>query len=130
VLRDQGFKPALEALAQGLGMSNAVQIDLDVQAADALAEKAQVALYQIVREAINQAIRRGPPSRIGVRIAQAGDGSIVTTIVDDGAGERRRASLEEIEERARPLSGTVAIDTGEDGGTVVRVVLPRYSARI
>jgi signal transduction histidine kinase len=130
VLRDQGFRPAIGALAEGLGISNAVQIDLDIEAAEVLAEKAQVALYQIIREALNQAIRRGPPSTIAVRIDHSADGSIVTTIADDGAGERRRASLEEIEERARPLLGTVAIDPGEDGGTVVRVVLPRYSARL
>jgi signal transduction histidine kinase len=127
VLRDQGFEPAVVALAESLAIENAVQIDVDVSSAGELAEKAQVALYQIVREALNQAVRRGPPRRIAVSIVRAGDGAVVATIADDGAGERRRASFDAISERARPLSGTVAIHPGEDGGTVVRVEVPPYS---
>ena len=34
----------------------------------ALGEKEQVGLYQIVRESLNQAVRRGPPSKISVTI--------------------------------------------------------------
>ena len=35
VLRDQGFGPAVSALAEQLGMSNSIQIDLEVDAAEA-----------------------------------------------------------------------------------------------
>ena len=35
---------------------------MDVTAAEALAEQAQAALYQIIREALHSSIRRGPPS--------------------------------------------------------------------
>ncbi len=129
VLRDQGFGPAVRALATELGIANEVRIDLDIEAAEALGEKAQVALYQIIREALNQAIRRGPPTRISVRMEQSADGAFETVIVDDGAGERRRASFEAIAERARPLSARVSVDPGADGGTAVRVVLPPYTAR-
>ena len=45
-------------------------------------------------------------------------------IADNGAGERRRASFEDIEERARTLSGRLDVEAGDDGGTAVRVVLP------
>jgi signal transduction histidine kinase len=128
VLRDQGFAPAVRELADQLGLSQKIQIDVDVDKGEALAEKAQVGLYQIIREALHQAIRRGPPTRIAVRIAQR-DGAYETTIVDDGTGERRRRSFEAIEERARTLNGRVEIDAGEDGGTRVRVVLPGYAAR-
>ena len=47
VLRDQGFAPAVRAFAEQVGLSYEMQVDLDVEAADGLAEKAQVALYQI-----------------------------------------------------------------------------------
>src|SRR5436305_415026 len=129
VLRDQGFAPAVQALADQLGISNEIQIDLDVDAASGLAEKAQVALYQIIREALNQAIRRGPPSRISVRVAPADDGGIETVIADDGAGERRRASFDAIAERARTLNGRLTVEAGDDGGTAVHVTLPPYTAR-
>ena len=49
-------------------------------------------------------------------------------IGDDGAGERRRASYDDIEERARTLSGQLDVEAGDDGGTAVRVTLPPYAA--
>jgi signal transduction histidine kinase len=129
VLRDQGFGPAVNAFAEQVGLENQIQVDLDVDAADALTEQARVALYQIIREAVNQAIRRGPPSRIAIRVAIVDDGSVEAVIADDGTGERRRATFDEIEERARTLSGRLDVAAGEDGGTEVRVVLPPYVAR-
>jgi len=128
VLRDQGFAPAMEAFAEQVGLANRIQVDLDVDAADALAENARVGLYQIIRDAVNQALRRGPPTRVSIRVAERPDGSVETVIADDGAGERRRASFDEVEERARTLSGRLDVEAGDDGGTVVRVVLPPYVA--
>jgi signal transduction histidine kinase len=129
VLRDQGFAPAVSALAQHLGIEREIQIDLDVAAAEALAEKAQAALYQIIREALHGAIRRGPPNRISVRIAPVGEGGIQTTIWDDAPGERRMRSYDGIAERARTLNGTLDVDAGDDGGTTLRVTVPRYTAQ-
>jgi signal transduction histidine kinase len=129
VLRDQGFAPAVEAFAEQVGLSNQIQVDLDVAAADGLAENARVGLYQIIRETVNQALRRGPPTRISIAVAEQEDGSVVTVVSDDGAGERRRASFDDIEERARTLSGRLDVEASDDGGTAVRIVLPSYVAR-
>jgi signal transduction histidine kinase len=129
VLRDQGFGPAMRAFADQIGLAHELQIDLDVEPAERLAENAQVGLYQIIREAVNLAIRRGPPNRISIRVAEARDGTVEAVISDDGTGERRRASFDAIEERARTLSGTVDVDAGQDGGTAIRVLLPPYVAR-
>jgi signal transduction histidine kinase len=128
VLRDQGFGPAVRAFAEQVGLTNRIQVDLDVDAADGLDENARVALYQIIRDVVNQALRRGPPSRISISVAEREDGAVETVIADDGAGERRRASFGDIEERARMLSGQLEVEAGEDGGTAVRVVLPPYVA--
>ncbi len=129
VLRDQGFAPALEAFAEQVGLSNRIQVDLDVEAADGLAENARVGLYQIIRDAVNQAIRRGPPQRVSILVAERADGSVEAVIADDGAGERRRASFDDIEERTRTLSGQLDVEASDDGGTEVRVLLPPYVAR-
>jgi signal transduction histidine kinase len=129
VLRDQGFEPAVRALADHLGMSNRIQIDLDVEAAEALAEHAQVAIFQIIREALHQAIRRGPPTRVSVGVAEAAGGGIEAVIADDAPGERRRASFDAIAERGRSLSGRMTVDPGPDGGTTVRIVFPSYRVR-
>ena len=130
VLRDQGFGPALQALAEQIGLSHRIQVDLDVEAGEALAERAQAALYPIIREAIDQAVRRGPPTRMEVRVASLNGGGVEAVIVDDSPGERRRRSFDEIEERARTLQGRVAVETRPEGeGTVVRVTLPPYTAQ-
>ena len=129
VLRDQGFAPAVQTFAEQIGLANQIQVDLEIEAAEGLGENARVGLYQIIRESVNQALRRGPPTRISIRVAEAEDGAVETIIADDGAGERRRASFDAIEERARTLSGRLDVEAGPDGGTEVRVVLPAYVAR-
>jgi two-component system, NarL family, sensor kinase len=130
VLRDRGFGPAVKALAEQVGISHQLQVDVDVEAGEALSEHAQAALYQIIREAIDQAVRRGPPRRITVRVAHEEGGGVETVIEDDSPGERRRRSFDEIEERARTLHGQVAVETSPDGsGTAVRVTLPSYTAQ-
>ena len=129
VLRDQGFGAAVEELANQLGMEHRVQIDVDVAQASRLGEKEQVGLYQIVRESLNQAVRRGPPSKISVTIRETAGGQIETIVADDGTGERRTAALTAIGERASTLNGRFSVEQGADGGTAIRVVLPPYAGR-
>ena len=129
VLRDQGFGPALQALAEQVGTSHALRIDLDVDPAEELGETAQVALYTIIRELIDQSIRRGPPSRIAVRIWRTADGGVKTCVADDAEPERRRRSFEAIEERVRQLHGGIEFGAGDAGGSEVRVTLPGYTAQ-
>jgi signal transduction histidine kinase len=128
VLRDQGFGPALEALAEQLGQSNRLRIDLDLAEADRLGETAQVALYTIIRELIEQAVRRGPPTTIAVSMSSTPEGGIETSVSDDAEPERRRRSFEAIEERVRQLHGSIDVAV-EDSRTTVRVALPSYATR-
>ncbi len=127
VLRDQGFAPAVRALTDQIALAHQVNVDVDVEAADRLAEKTQAALYQIIREALDQAVRRGPPKTLSVAMRETDDGGVETTIADDAPGERRRRSLEELAERARTLNGDLTVHQGDRGGTTLRVVLPPYA---
>jgi signal transduction histidine kinase len=126
VLRDQGFVTAVRALTDQIGIAHQVRVDIDVDAGERLAEKTQAALYQIIREALNQAVRRGPPESVSIRMRETADGSVETEIEDDAPGERRRRSLEELAERARTLNGRLTVDQGDNAGTTVRVILPPY----
>jgi signal transduction histidine kinase len=126
VLRDQGFVTAVRALTDQIAIAHGVGVDLDVDAAERLGEKAQAALYQIIREALNQAVRRGPPQSVSVTVHET-DGGFETRIEDDAPGERRRRSLDELAERARTLNWQLAFDQGEESGTIVRVLLPPYT---
>ena len=123
VLRDHGFTSAVTALAQDKGMEHAIQVDLDVAAADALGERAQAALYQIVREALEGAIRRGPPKSFTVRVTPGERRAIDVEIVDDAPSERRRRSIEVLEERARGLDAELTVEQ-EDHGTLMRLIVP------
>jgi signal transduction histidine kinase len=127
ILRDQGFAPAVQALAERLSEPGRTKIEVDVRDDEKLSEKAQVVLYQIVREALHASLARGSVTRISVRIQPVEDG-VETVVADDGAGERRRRSFDSIAERARTLNGVLTIDSGAGGGTTIRVVLPAYTA--
>ena len=128
VLRDQGFGPALEALAEQIGTSNQIRIDLDLGDSDRVGGTAQVALYTIVRELLDQAVRRGPLTRIEVGMKALDGGGIETIVADDAEPERRRRSLEGIEERVKQLHGSIRVDA-EEPGTRVVVTLPPYASR-
>ncbi len=129
VLRDQGFVPAVRELANQLGIQQALRVEVDVAPAERLGEKEQVGLYQIIREALNQAVRRGPPSRITVVVREVAGGGLETIVSDDGKGERCKTALDALGERVATLNGRFSVEQGADGGTAVHVVLPPYAAR-
>ncbi len=127
VLRDHGLATAVNALAQDRGIEHGIHVDIDVAAAETLGERSQAALYQIVREAFEGAIRRGPPQNFSVRVVAAGSDGLEATIHDDAPGERRKRSMEVLEERARTLKASLTVDQADDG-TTMRLVLPTYAS--
>jgi signal transduction histidine kinase len=129
ILRDQGFAPALQALVAQVGETHSLRIDLHTDGAESLGETAQVALYTIIRELIDQSVRRGPPTRIGIKFSHTTDGGIEVSVADDADPERRRRSFEAIEERVLQVHGQIEVVADEDHGTAVRVTLPPYTAQ-
>jgi signal transduction histidine kinase len=129
ILRDQGFAPALKALVAQVGETHSLRIDLSTDGAEQLGDTAQVALYTIIRELIEQSVRRGPPTRIGIRFSRAPDGGIEVSVADDADPERRRRSFEAIEERVRQIHGDIEVVVDDDHGTAGRVRLPPYAAQ-
>ena len=127
VLRDHGFATAVHALTQSRGIEHGIQMAVDVAAGDALGERTQAAIYQIVREALEGAIRRGPPSTFGVRVVRSEADATEVEIRDDAPAERRRRSIEVLEERARTLGASLSVESGESG-TTMTLTLPGYAA--
>ena len=126
VLRDHGLAAAVNALAEDRG-AHGITFELDVSAAEVLSERAQASLYQIVRESLEGAIRRGPPRTFSVVVAQRDAQALVMTIRDDAPGERRRRSIEALEERARTLGAALSI-AHDDAGSTTKLDLPIYAA--
>ena len=129
VLRDHGFGPALRGLADQVQDRHGTELLLDLEGSSALGATASIALYTILRELIDQAVRRGPPRTLAIDIVETDDGGILAAVADDAEPERRRRSLESIEERVRQLHGTLEIGASEDGGTRIAVTLPAHTAR-
>jgi signal transduction histidine kinase len=126
VLRDHGLATAVSALAQDRGIEHGVRVEVDVAHAEMLGERTKAALYEIVREAFEGAIRRGPPTLFSVHVAPVERSSLELTIHDNAPSERRRRSIEVLEERARTLGATLSVDHADDG-TTMRIQLPTYA---
>jgi signal transduction histidine kinase len=117
-LRDHGFAAAVDALAQSRGREHRIEVKLDVALIDALGEQTQAALYQIVREALEEAIRRGPPTHFDVAATADVPGTLRLVIRDDAPTERRRRALEVMSERARTLGANLTLEHEVAGTTM------------
>jgi two-component system, NarL family, sensor kinase len=127
-LRELGLAAAIGELADRLAARRGVTFQLDVVAGDTLGDGAQSGLYQIVRDALDQAVRRGPPTTVTISITPA-DGGIELRIVDDGGRERREAVMAALAERAAELNGTFASESTPEG-TTIAVRLPPSAASL
>jgi len=128
VLRDRGIESAVGALTDQMGNTHQIEFDVDVRAAEQLGEKVQAALYQIVRETLNGAVRRlPPPTSISIDMTRTEDGRFVLTVADNGAEERRRGFFDTLGERARSLDARISFES--DAGTTIVLELPASAAR-
>ena len=128
VLHQLGFEPAVAALARRLASRHDVEIDLDVAHAQALGENAVVALYQILREATEQAVKRGSLTRIEISLRETEAGGVELVVADDGPPERRAAVLEALAERAATLNGRFSSEVRYPRGSTLRIDVPPAAA--
>ena len=129
VLHQLGFSAAASGLARRIASRHEVEIDLDVDHAEELGENAAIALYQILREAAEQAVRRGTPSRIEITLRPTEAGGVELVVADDGAPERRAAVLEALAERAATLNARFSSEVRYPRGSTIRVDVPPSAAR-
>ena len=128
VLGKLGFAAAAGALARRLSSRHDVEINLDVAYADEIGENAAIALYQILREATEQAVKRGTLSRIEVAVRPTPVGGIELVVADDGPPERRAAVLEALAERAGTLNGRFSSEVRHPRGLTIRIDVPPAAA--
>jgi signal transduction histidine kinase len=128
-LRELGFAAAVGALARRVSSRRGIGIELDVAHGAELGEHAQTGLFQIIREAIEQAVRRGALTRIDVSVVAVEGGGAELTVSDDGSPERRSAVLEMLAERAATLNGRFTSEARWPRGSTIRIELPPSAAR-
>jgi signal transduction histidine kinase len=132
VLRDRGFVAAAGALADEFERNHDVRFELDIDAAAGLDPDDQVCLYQIVREAVQNAIKHARPSRIHVSVTDSGlPGGFRLHVRDDGAGfadgpddDLPHHGLASMRERASILGGDLHIHSVPGAGTTVSLDVP------
>jgi two-component system NarL family sensor kinase len=127
-LHEVGLAAAVQELAERTAGRRGTALDVRVDDDD-LGEGASSSIFQVVREALDQAIRRGPPTSITVTLARTPAGGVQLEVSDDGAPERRQAVIDGLAERAAELNGT--FDASRKGRwTTIRLVLPPSAARL
>lgn len=93
-------------------------------------EAVETAAFRIVQEAVNNALRHGPPTRVEVEVHH--DGHVLElSIADDGSGFDAAAlrnggglGLAGMRERTELLGGHFAIDSAPGAGTRIHARLP------
>lgn len=135
VLVQHGLVPAIELwigqVSEGTTVS--IQAKLVPEAAAALPEEAQVAIYRVFREAIYNALKHAESTGISVRLDTNRD-QVCFAIEDDGQGfDVRQAmggkgkgysSLRDMQTYIKNVGGSLTIDSAPGQGTVVSGTVP------
>jgi len=128
VLHQLGFASAAAALARRIAARHEIEIDLDLEAAVELGENAATALYQVLRDATEQAVKRGALTRIEISMRTTDAGGVALVVSDDGPPERRAAVLEALAERAATLNGRFSSEVRFPRGSTIRIEVPPVAA--
>lgn len=131
-----GLVSCLRSLVADLRLDWKRQIELKAPERIQAEPAVQVALYQIAREAILNALKHAEPSaiRIAVELEQ---GRAALVVEDDGPGFESRAAdstqhfgLDLMRERARSVGGRLSIQSQAGKGTRLRVAIPLQEPRL
>jgi len=134
ILADLGLEGAIrdtaEQIAAILGIPVTVEID---PAISELGDAMETVALRIVQESLQNVRKHAGARRIAVRAARS-DGAWVVEVQDDGRGfevgavaarGRRNFGLQFMRERAELIGARFEVRSRPDGGTVVRIAIPR-----
>jgi signal transduction histidine kinase len=130
-LEREGLAPTLRKHVDVLCRVYRREIGLEIAGTTRLPQRADAQIFRIAQEALQNALRHAEAERVDVRV-DARDGRLALTVADDGIGfdpaaaalRSRRLGLTSMEERARAVGGTLAIESTPGGGTTVRLEVP------
>lgn len=119
---------AIATYARSLAQRHGVEIELDLEHADEVADWAARDVYRIAQEAVGNAVRHGAPHRIQVRLYRRG-ADMALEVSDDGSGfdpasAVRGGGLAGMSERAASLGAQLHLGSRPGGGTILSLVIP------
>jgi two-component system, NarL family, sensor histidine kinase UhpB len=94
-----------------------------------LGDDAQLVVYRVAQEALNNAARHSGARHVEVRLRRSGDDGVVLEVADDGRGfafdeSERGLGIGGMRERALLVGGELTIESRPDAGTTVRLTVP------
>jgi signal transduction histidine kinase len=129
VLQQDGLVAALQKRLDAVEGRAGIATRLLVAEEVDLPPEVEVALYHVVQEALNNALKHASASSVAVRIAVEG-GSLLLDVEDDGAGfvpgapdDAGGLGLVAMRQRVERLGGRLQITSVPGAGTRVRVEL-------
>ena len=124
-----GLVETVRLLAAQLETAGSARISLELAPPEA-SQVTELLVYQIIREALNNAAKHARATRIEVRLWRS-EGLIRMLVKDDGTGfdpgtvnRDQHFGLQLIAERVEAARGTVVVDSRLGEGTSVTAVLP------
>ena len=136
-LEERGFLAGLKAMSAGVARVNGVTcvVDGDEAAAAILDPQTSMHLYRIAQEAVTNAVKHGQAKNIRIQMTST-QGKMSLTIHDDGSGigkssaKRAGMGMSIMRFRAHKIGGTLTIQRGDHGGTVVSCVFQNVERKI
>jgi two-component system sensor histidine kinase UhpB len=94
-----------------------------------LGDDAQLVVYRVAQEALNNAARHSSAKRVEVLLRRDGEGGVVLEVTDDGRGfafdeSESGLGIGGMRERALLVGGELTIESRPDAGTTVRLGVP------
>jgi signal transduction histidine kinase len=127
-LERDGLEGALRKEVEMLSRVHGTSIELELDPDVRLDRERELAVLRIAHEAIQNALRHARAEHVLVRVSPS-EGGMIVEVTDDGVGfdpdaadiRSRHLGLTSMEERARELSGRLAIHSAPGAGTTVRL---------
>lgn len=138
VLETQGLRVTLEQYLERFKSSNSAGTAIVLEAGGMddvhLETKTEGTLFNIIQEAINNALKHAKAKHVWVRLRRE-NGHLITVVQDDGAGfdkaavmrayeKRGSFGLLNIDERARLVGGRAEVESTMGQGTTVTIMVP------
>ena len=130
ILDDLGLLPALEFLAQKVAKRAGVDVSVRGDSGARLPAAVETALYRIVQEALNNAIRHAAARSVRIEL-QCTPYTVKCSVCDDGRGfdanrppHTQGLGLIGIRERVSALGGSLRLVTEPLNGTTIQTEIP------
>lgn len=127
VLDDLGLRSALASLATEFDARTGVAVDRRIDGhLPALSREAELVLYRIAQEALTNVARHAHATQVRLSL-RCTSGTATLEVADDGCGlggSAEGAGLRGMRERALLIGAELGVQSGERGGTVVRLAVP------